>query len=96
MTEPEIFDRFPVSVSLSLGDMCLLEHAVLTQLRAAQASALSKDEGDGAGHATNAVKWYSEILAAVEATIKDGDLKYHAAWDAYELAWCGAHAEGGE
>ena len=85
MQAPEIYDRFPVSVGLALGDMCLLQHAIGVQLRESQAAALSSDTGERE-HATLRVLWYGDIIAAIKAAVRDGEAKYEAAWDEYERA----------
>ena len=88
MTEPEVWDRFPVSVTLSLGDMCLLHHAIGVQLRESQAATLSDDAGERE-HASLRVKWYCDIIASIKAASREGEAKYHAAWDGYERSWNG-------
>jgi hypothetical protein len=85
MTEPEVWDRFPVSVPLSLGDMCLLHHAIGVQLRDSQAATLSDDAGERE-HAALRVKWYGDILTSIKAASREGEARYHAAWDEYERA----------
>jgi hypothetical protein len=84
MTEPEIFDRFPVAVTLSLGDMCLVQHAVQKEL-----SCCKQASASGEHHASLRCKWYEEILASVGEANRKGEEAYHSAWDAYEKAWKG-------
>lgn len=92
MIEPEVWDRFPVSVTLSLGDMCLLQHAIHVQLLESEKATLSEEVGERE-HAALRVKWYSDIIASIKATLRDGEAKYRAEWDAYERAWYGEPVE---
>lgn len=85
MIEPEVYDRFPASITLSLGDMCLVQYALKMELALCKDLAAAGDE-----HALLRCKWYESLLSEVQAAGKIAEQAYIEAWDSYEQAWKGA------